>query len=125
MTLVPIRIPRKAPIKKWGTSVDGDLTKERDFITAVLQTCGALVMVFDVKGRFVYANRALEQALGYTREELKGQVFFDLVVSPESREQSRQRLENGFCARASPVSRTNGSPSRVSTGGSPFQAFRC
>jgi len=101
MTLVPISIPSKAPIKKWGTSVHGDLTKERDFITAVLETCGALVMVFDVKGRFVYANRALELALGYTREELMGQVFFDLVVSPESREQSRQRLENGFCARAS------------------------
>jgi len=57
-------------------------------------------MVFDVAGRFVYANRAVELALGYSSEELTGQVFFDLVVSPDSRERSRQRLENGFCARA-------------------------
>ncbi|HTW63860.1 MAG TPA: PAS domain S-box protein [Bryobacteraceae bacterium] len=80
--------------------MNGDLTNERDFITAVLETCGALVVVFDVEGRFVYANRALERLLGYTRQELDGQVFFDVVVGPESRETSRQRLEDGFCARA-------------------------
>jgi PAS domain S-box-containing protein len=80
--------------------VNGDLTKERDFITAVLDTCGALIMVFDLAGRFVYANRALERVLGYSNEELLGRVFFDLVVSPESRERSRQRLEDGFCSRA-------------------------
>ncbi len=83
-----------------GTCVNGDLTKDRDFITAVLATCGALVVVFDVKGRFVYANRAVERVLGYAIDELKGQVFFDVVVSSDSRERSRQRLENGFCARA-------------------------
>ena len=83
-----------------GTCVNGDLTKDRDFITAVLATCGAVVVVFDVEGRFVYANRALERVLGYSLDELKGQVFFDVVVSPDSRERSRRRLENGFCARA-------------------------
>ncbi len=80
--------------------MNGDLTKERDFITAVLDTCGALIMVFDVAGRFVYANRALERVLGYSNQELLGRVFFDLVVSPDGRERSRQRLEDGFCARA-------------------------
>ncbi len=76
-----------------------DLSIEPDFITAVLDTCGALVMVFDLEGRFVYSNRALEETLGYSGEELKGQAFFDLVVSPESRERSRERLEGGSCAR--------------------------
>jgi PAS domain S-box-containing protein len=80
--------------------VNGDLTKERDFITAVLQTCGALIMVFDAAGRFVYLNRALERILGYSSDELIGRVFFDVLVSPEGREQSRQRLENGFCGQA-------------------------
>lgn len=79
--------------------MNSDLTREQDFITAVLETCGALVVVFDVEGRFVYSNRALERTLGYVSEELKGRVFFDLVVGPDSREKSRRRLEDGFCAR--------------------------
>jgi PAS domain S-box-containing protein len=80
--------------------VNGDLTKERDFITAVLETCGALVMVFDAAGRIAYLNRAFERVLGYASEELIGRVFFEVLVSPDGREQSRQRLEHGFSARA-------------------------
>src|SRR5208337_3340020 len=91
--------PAQSADKEMGTCVNGDLTKDPDFITAVLATCGALVVVFDVEGRFVYANRALERVLGYSIDELRGQVFFDVVVSPDSRERSRQRLEHGFCAR--------------------------
>jgi len=81
--------------------VNGDLTIERDFITAVLETCGALVIVFDASGRIVYLNRALERALGYTGEELIGRVFFDVLVGPDGREQSRQRLEHAFSSGAS------------------------
>ena len=80
--------------------MNGDLTKDRDFITAVLETCGALVIVFDAQGRIVYLNRALERVLGYASEELIGRVFFEVLVSPDGREQSRQRLEHGFSARA-------------------------
>jgi PAS domain S-box-containing protein len=80
--------------------VNGELTKEADFITAVLETCEALVIVFDAAGRIVYSNRAFERVLGYASEELVGQVFFDVLVSPEGREQSRQRLEHLFSSRA-------------------------
>ena len=60
----------------------GDLIKERDFITAVLQACGALVVVFDAAGRIVLCNRAFEQVTGYSSAELKGKIFFDVLVSP-------------------------------------------
>jgi len=80
--------------------VNGELTTERDFISAVLDTCGALVIVFDAAGRMVYLNRALERVLGYASEELIGRVFFDVLVAADGREQSRQRLEYGFSARA-------------------------
>jgi len=80
--------------------VDGDLTKEPDFIVAVLATCGALVVVFDAAGRIAYLNRAFERALGYASEELIGKVYFDVLVSPDIRQESRQRLEHGFSARA-------------------------
>jgi PAS domain S-box-containing protein len=79
--------------------VNADLTKD-DFITAVLETCGALVVVFDAEGRIVYLNRAFESVLGYASEELMGRVFFDVLVSPDGREQSRQRLEHAFSAGA-------------------------
>jgi len=81
-------------------SVDGELTKERDFITAVLQACGALVIVFDTEGRIVFFNPAFERVMGYSTADLIGKLFFDVLVGPESREQSRQRLEYGVSARS-------------------------
>jgi PAS domain S-box-containing protein len=76
-----------------------DLIKERDFITAVLQACGALVVVFDAQGRIVLCNRAFEEVTGYSSAELNGKIFFDVLVSPDGREQSRRRLEHGISAR--------------------------
>src|SRR5665213_3377015 len=86
------------PINTQGLCVHRDLIKERDFITAVLQTCGALVVVFDVEGRIVLCNRAFENVTGYSSAELSGKIFFDVLVSPASREQSRKRLERGISA---------------------------
>jgi PAS domain S-box-containing protein len=80
--------------------VDGDLTKDRDFITAVLQACGSLVVVFDSQGRIVLCNHAFEQVMGYSSAELDGKIFFDVLVSPEGRQQSRERLEYALAARA-------------------------
>jgi PAS domain S-box-containing protein len=80
--------------------VHGDLIKDRDFITAVLQACGALVVVFDTEGRIVLCNRAFEQVTGYSGAELDGKIFFDVLVSPDGRERSRKRLEYGVSARA-------------------------
>ncbi len=99
--------------------MNGDLTNERDFITAVLQACGALVVVFDTAGRIVFFNRAFEQVMGYSSAELTGKAFFDVLVSPESREQSRKRLEYGISARASSTFENewitkSGEPRRIS-----------
>jgi PAS domain S-box-containing protein len=80
--------------------VDGDLTKDSEFITAVLHACGALVVVFDRAGRIVFCNRAFEQMMGYSSAELIGQMFFEVLVSPERRQQSRERLEHFVSARA-------------------------
>jgi len=99
--------------------VYGDLTEDRDFITAVLQACGALVVVFDVQGRIVLCNRAFEKVTGYSGAELNGKIFFEVLVSPEGREQSRQRLEHGIAARAASAFESewitkSGEPRRIS-----------
>lgn len=70
----------------------GDLIQDREFITAVLQACGALVFVLDTEGRIVFYNRAFEQVTGYGSAELYGRSLIDILVLPESREYSRQRL---------------------------------
>lgn len=77
-----------------------DLIQDREFITAVLQACGALVVVVDGEGRIVFCNRAFEQVTGYSGGELHGKRFFDVLVSPDGRDQSRKRLEANISARA-------------------------
>jgi PAS domain S-box-containing protein len=99
--------------------VNSDLIKERDFITGVLQACGALVVVFNSQGRIVLCNRAFEQVTGYSSAELKGKKFFDVLVRPEGRELSRQRLDYGISARAASAFESewitkSGEPRRIS-----------
>jgi PAS domain S-box-containing protein len=81
--------------------VDSELIEERDFITAVLQTCGALVVVLDTAGRIVLCNHAFERVMGYSSAELAGKLYFDVLVAPGVREESRQRLERCISERAS------------------------
>jgi PAS domain S-box-containing protein len=59
------------------------LQRERDFISAVLDTAGALVVVLDRQGRIVRFNRACETTTGYPFEEAKGQTLWDLFLVPE------------------------------------------
>jgi PAS domain S-box-containing protein len=59
------------------------LRQERNFISAVLDTAGALVAVIDPQGRIVRFNRACEQLSGYTFAEVKGKHFWDLFILPE------------------------------------------
>ncbi len=64
-----------------------DLTRERDFTAAVLETAGALVLVLDRKGRIVRFNRACEQASGYSAAEVMGSLPWNLLVPKEKREE--------------------------------------
>ena len=74
--------------KKMETEIrqaDISLSKERDFISAVLSTVGALVIVMDVKGRIIIFNKICEQLTGYTFDEVKGKPFWDILLVPEER----------------------------------------
>lgn len=56
------------------------LQKERDFIDAVLETAGALVVVLDREGRILRFNRACEQVTSYSSEEVMGRHVWDLFI---------------------------------------------
>jgi len=60
--------------------VESALTVERNFVSAVLDTIGALVAVFDTAGRIVRFNRACELASGYEFATLVGRYTWDKLI---------------------------------------------
>jgi PAS domain S-box-containing protein len=54
-----------------------ELGTERDFVTAILDTVGSLVLVLDSECRILRANRAWEKTTGYSSEEVKGRYFWE------------------------------------------------
>jgi PAS domain S-box-containing protein len=87
--LNPIRTPDGMRVLASVVDISGRkraeqaLQKERDFIDAVLETAGALVVVLDRDGRILRFNRACEQTTGYSSEEVMGRHVWDLFMIPD------------------------------------------
>lgn len=60
-----------------------ELRSQQEFIEAVLETAGALVVVLDRHGRILRFNRACEQTTGYSSEEIVGKTVWDVLLVPE------------------------------------------
>ena len=58
---------------------EDDLTKERDFIDAILQTADSLILVMDHEGRIIRFNNACEKTTGYTFPEVKNKYVWDAL----------------------------------------------
>jgi signal transduction histidine kinase/DNA-binding response OmpR family regulator len=67
-----------------------ELHKERDFISAVIETAGSFVVVLDIEGRIERFNRACQETGGYTLEEVHGKHVWDVLVKPEDREKVKR-----------------------------------
>ena len=78
--------------------VESALTVERNFVSTVLDTVGALVAVFDTAGRIVRFNRTCEQVSGYEFASLVGRYLWDKLIPvgdiPEAIE-NFERLRGG------------------------------
>jgi two-component system, OmpR family, sensor histidine kinase VicK len=78
--------------------VEAALTVERNFVSTVLDTVGALVAVFDPAGRIVRFNRACEITSGYDFATLVGRYAWDKLIPrqdiPEAIE-TFERLRSG------------------------------
>ncbi|MDE1154936.1 MAG: PAS domain S-box protein [Acidobacteriaceae bacterium] len=78
--------------------VETALTVERNFVSAVLDTVGALVVVFDTAGRIVRFNRACEIISGYNSSELLGKYAWERLIPEEDVPgyiESFERIRNG------------------------------
>ena len=70
------------------------LDAEREFISTLLDTVGALVCVLDREGRIVMFNRACEQISGYRFDEVKGKYVWDLFLLEEDIKPVTQVIRN-------------------------------
>jgi diguanylate cyclase (GGDEF)-like protein/PAS domain S-box-containing protein len=76
--------------------IEEELTKERDFISAVLNTAASLVMVLDSKGKVLRFNRACEEITGYSFKDIKERYIWEsLPADPDlTKERVKQLLQN-------------------------------
>ncbi|MBV8114950.1 MAG: PAS domain S-box protein [Silvibacterium sp.] len=73
--------------------IEEELQEERNFVSTILDTVGALVVVLDDKGRILRFNPACELITGYSMEEVQGQCVWDLFLQPDEAEHFRQIFE--------------------------------
>lgn len=72
---------------------DSALTVERNFVSAVLDTVGALVAVFDTAGRIVRFNRSCETISGYKSSELLGHYLWEQLIPAANVPEAMQEFE--------------------------------
>src|SRR3984885_14798403 len=69
--------------------IEEALQEERNFISAILDTVGALVVVLDSDGRILRFNPACELTTGYSMDEVQGKYIWDLFLPPEETDRFR------------------------------------
>ena len=73
--------------------IEEELQEERNFVSAILDTVGALVVVLDNEGRILRFNPACELTTGYSMEEVRGKCIWDLFLLPEEVDRFRANFE--------------------------------
>lgn len=70
------------------------LQEERNVVSGILNTVGALVVVLDASGNILRSNRACERMRGLSAEDMRGKPFWQLFTSPEEVDHSRRPFES-------------------------------
>src|ERR1700733_10664703 len=73
--------------------IEEALQEERNFVSAILDTVGALVVVLDSDGRILRFNPACELTTGYSMEEVQGKCLWDLFLVAEEADRFRSVFE--------------------------------
>lgn len=73
--------------------IEQALQEERNVVSAILDTVGALVAVLDPQGRIIRFNRACEQVTGLSFADVKGKPIWDLFLLPEEGDRFRASVE--------------------------------
>src|SRR4029077_730871 len=73
--------------------IERALTVERNFVTSVLDSIHALVLVLDTAGRIVRFNRACETVSGFSFAELVGRSFPEELFPAEEQDDAMRMFE--------------------------------
>lgn len=82
------------------------LRRQGEFVSAILDTAGALVVVVDLQGRIVRFNRACEDLSGWRQTEVVGQNLVRLLI-PQDQETYVENALNRLSQGESPVRAEN------------------
>lgn len=77
-------------------SLQKQLADERNFVNAILETSGALILVIERYGRIIRFNRACEILTGYSASEVTDQSVFDKFIPDDEKEQVSNIAERLF-----------------------------
>ena len=69
------------------------LQKERNFISAILETTGALVVLLDPQYRFIRINHAFEKLTGYSIIDLLGIFIWDMILPADEVKRFKDALK--------------------------------
>lgn len=69
------------------------LRDERNFISTILDTTGALVAVCDREGRVVEFNRSCQKTSGYGAQEVRGRPLWELFEEPDAVQETKEAFE--------------------------------
>ncbi|BAY08505.1 GAF domain-containing protein [Calothrix sp. NIES-2098] len=97
-------------------TVEDTLHEERNFISAVLDTVSALVIVLNPQGKIVRFNQACEQITGYSFDEVRDRYFWNLFLVLEEVEPVKAIFEQLRAGHISPTSHNYESSWRTKDG---------
>jgi len=73
--------------------VEEELQEERNFVSTILDTVGALVVVLDSEGRILRFNPACELTTGYSMQEVQGKCIWELFLPAQEIDRFRTIFE--------------------------------
>lgn len=80
------------PTSKDLQKVNESLQEERNFVSAILDTLDAIVVVLDAQGNVVKVNPSFEQLTGYAFKDMKEENFASRIFRPEQIEKMTKMM---------------------------------
>lgn len=84
----------KQPTSKDLQQANYLIAEERNFVTAILDTVDAIVVVLDAKGNVVKVNPSFEYLTGYTLEDLKGKSLVSTFFQSNQIDEMTEKMCN-------------------------------
>ncbi len=71
------------------------LQEEKDLLSTVLRTAGAIIVLLDPQGSLLSFNQAAQTLSGYSEDEVRGKTIWDTLVVEQQKEYVKELLTSG------------------------------